>query len=166
MALEAASPKDDAQAPLPGGRLYWLRAGRLEVALAPDAGGRIAQIRYDGVDWLVGEQEGGAAAIGWGCYPMVPWAGRIRQGRFAFDGKPYELPTNFGGHAIHGVGFSRPWRIDSLGADGAALSLALPEDGYCPFGGTATQAIHVHSDGLDLQPAVQAGHHPLPAVLL
>ncbi len=165
MALEAVSPKDDAQAPLPGGRLYWLRAGRLEVALAPDAGGRIAQIRYDGVDWLVGEQEGGAAAIGWGCYPMVPWAGRIRQGRFAFYGKPYALPRNFGGHAIHGVGFSRPWRIDSLGADSAMLSLELPEDRYWPFGGTATQAIHVHSDGLDLQLAVQAGDQPMPAVL-
>jgi len=67
MALEAASPKDDAQAPVHGGRLYWLRAGRLEVALAPDAGGRIAQMRYDGVDWLVGEQEVEGTAIGWGC---------------------------------------------------------------------------------------------------
>ncbi len=165
MALEAASPEDDAQAPLPGGRLYWLRAGRLEVALAPDAGGRIAQMRYDGVDWLVGEQEGGAAAIGWGCYPMVPWAGRIRQGRFAFDGKPYALPRNFGGHAIHGVGFSRPWRIDSLGADGAALSLALPEDGYWPFGGRATQVIRMLADSLELCLTVQAGDQAMPAVL-
>lgn len=165
MAVEAASPEDDAQAPLPGGRLYWLRAGALEVALAPGAGGRIAQIRYDGVDWLVGEQEGGAAAIGWGCYPMVPWAGRIRQGRFAFDGKPYELPRNFGGHAIHGVGFSRPWRIDSLGADSAMLSLELPEDCYWPFGGRATQVIRVLADSLELRLAVQAGDQAMPAVL-
>ncbi|MER2021998.1 MAG: aldose epimerase [Stenotrophomonas sp.] len=165
MALETASPKDDAQAPLPAGRLYWLRAGRLEVALAPDAGGRVAQMRYDGVDWLVGEQEGGAAAIGWGCYPMVPWAGRLRRGRFVFDGNRYALPTNFGGHAIHGVGFSRPWQVDSLGADSAMLSLELPEDRYWPFGGTATQAIQMRSDGLDLHLAVQAGDQPMPSVL-
>lgn len=165
MALEAASPKDDAQAPLPGGRLYWLRAGRLEVALAPDAGGRIAQIRYDGVDWLVGEQEGGAAAIGWGCYPMVPWAGRLRRGRFVFDGKAFELPANLGAHAIHGVGFTRAWRIEHLGADTATLSLALPEDVYWPFGGRATQAIHVLPDRLDLRLAVQAGDKAMPAVL-
>lgn len=122
-------------------------------------------MRYDGVDWLVGEQEGGAAAIGWGCYPMVPWAGRLRRGRFVFDGNRYALPTNFGGHAIHGVGFSRPWQVDSLGADSAMLSLELPEDRYWPFGGTATQAIQMRSDGLDLHLAVQTGDQPMPSVL-
>src|SRR5690606_25968141 len=133
MAPEPTSPTDDAQAALPAGPLHWLRAGRLEVALAPEAGGRIARIRFGGVDWLIGEQQE-AAAIGWGCYPMVPWAGRIRQGRFSFDGRPCQLPVNFGTHAIHGVGFSRPWRIDLLESDGASLSLDLPEDAYWPFG--------------------------------
>ena len=165
MALERASPADDAQATLPGGRLYWLRAGKLEVALAPDAGGRIAQMRYDGRDWLVGEQQGGAAAIGWGCYPMVPWAGRVRRGRFVFDGKAFALPANLGAHAIHGVGFSRPWRIDTLGVDIATLSLALPEDGYWPFGGRATQVVRVLPDCLALRLAVQAGDQAMPAIL-
>lgn len=165
MAPETAVPKDDAQAPMPAGRLHWLRAGRLEVALAPEAGGRIAQLRYDGVDWLVGPDEVGQATIAWGCYPMVPWAGRIRQGRFRFDGRRFGLPVNFGGHAIHGVGFSRPWRIDSVGADSATLTLALPEDGYWPFGGVATQAIHVRSNRLELLLAVQAGDQAMPAVL-
>jgi aldose 1-epimerase len=165
MAPEMGSPKDDAQAPLPGGRLYCLRAGRLEVALAPEAGGRIAQMRYDGLDWLVGEDEGGAAAIGWGCYPMVPWAGRIRRGRFRFEGKTFELPANLGPHAIHGVGFSRPWGIDSLGADTATLSLELPEDGYWPFGGRATQVIRVLPECLELRLVVQAGDQAMPAVL-
>jgi aldose 1-epimerase len=165
MALETASPKDDAQAPLPAGHLHWLRAGRLEVALAPEAGGRIAHLRYDGVEWLVGEHGGSAAAIGWGCYPMVPWAGRIRQGRFVFDGRAIELPANFGAHAIHGVGFTRSWHIESIGADAATLSLALPEDAYWPFGGSAAQRIHVRPDRLDLHLSVQAGDQAMPAVL-
>lgn len=165
MAAKSVLPMDDAQAPLPGGRLYWLRAEGLEVALAPEAGGRIAQIRYEGVEWLVGEREGGAATIGWGCYPMVPWAGRIRRGRFTFDGEAFALPANFGAHAIHGVGFSRPWRIESLDADTAALSMALPEDEYWPFGGSATQTIRVLPDRLELHLAVQAGTQPMPAVL-
>lgn len=164
MAPEPTSPTDDAQAALPAGPLHWLRAGRLEVALAPEAGGRIARIRFDGVEWLIGEQQD-AAAIGWGCYPMVPWAGRIRQGRFSFDGRPCQLPVNFGMHAIHGVGFSRPWRIDLLESDGASLSLDLPEDPYWPFGGRALQQIHVQRDRLLLRLAVQAGDTPMPAVL-
>lgn len=149
---------------MPAGPLHWLRAGSLEVAVAPEAGGRIARIRFDGVEWLIGEQQE-AAAIGWGCYPMVPWAGRIRQGRFSVDGRCYQLPVNFGVHAIHGVGFSRPWRIDRLESDGASLSLDLPEDGYWPFGGRASQHIHVQPDCLQLRLAVQAGDTPMPAVL-
>lgn len=165
MVPDRVLPIDDAQAPLPAGNLHWLRAGKLEIALAPEAGGRIAQIRYDGVDWLVGEEDVGAASIAWGCYPMVPWAGRIRQGRFTFDGRAYTLPHNFGGHAIHGVGFALPWHVDSLAADTATLSLQLPEDGYWPFGGTASQFMHVTPHSLELRLAVQAGNHPMPAVL-
>ncbi|MFG3450249.1 aldose epimerase [Stenotrophomonas sp. NPDC047960] len=165
MATERRLPIDDAQAPLPAGRLHWLRAGKLEVALAPEAGGRVARIRYDGVEWLVDEQESGAATIAWGCYPMVPWAGRIRHGRFNFDGTMYALPTNFGEHAIHGVGFALPWQIDSIAADSATLSLELPEDDYWPFGGTATQVIQLTPHRLELRLAVQAGTQPMPAVL-
>jgi aldose 1-epimerase len=166
MAADHALPVDDPQAPMPAGRVHWLRAGALEVALAPDAGGRIAQIRYEGVEWLVGAEEvGGSAAIAWGCYPMVPWAGRIRYGRFDFDGRSYVLPATFGGHAIHGVGFTRPWQIDRLEEDAAKLSLALPEDAYWPFGGVATQVIQLQRNGLRLQLAVQADKRAMPAVL-
>ena len=51
MAAELLSPRDDALAPMPAGPLHGLRAGRLEVVLAPEAGGRIAQIRYDGAEF-------------------------------------------------------------------------------------------------------------------
>lgn len=165
MAPEATSPKDDALAPLPAGRLHWLRAGPLEVALVPEAGGRIAQIRYHGVDWLVGVDDGDSAAIAWGCYPMVPWAGRVRHGQFEFDGRPYALPANFGGHAIHGVGFTRPWAIETLDATSASLSLALPEDAGWPFGGIATQTIELTPSRMELHLAVQADQQAMPAVL-
>ncbi len=155
----------DAQAPMPAGALHWLRCGALEVALAPEAGGRIAQLRYQGVDWLVGPADGWPATIAWGCYPMVPWAGRIRHGRFNFDGKAYGLPINFEKHAIHGVGFSRAWQIDCLESDAARLSLALPEDGCWPFGGVAKQLIRITPGSVRLQLEVQAGAHAMPAVL-
>lgn len=150
---------------MPAGPLHWLRAGRLEVALAPEAGGRIAQIRHDGMDWLIGPDDGWPATIAWGCYPMVPWVGRIRAGRFDLDGRTHALPVNFGGHAIHGIGFSRPWRIETLETDHATLSLALPRDGYWPFGGTTTQSIRVEDHRLQLQLAVQADDQAMPAVL-
>ncbi|TQM12094.1 aldose 1-epimerase [Pseudoxanthomonas sp. 3HH-4] len=150
---------------MPAGPLHSLRAGRLQVALAPDAGGRLAQIRFDGMDWLVGPDDGWPATIAWGCYPMVPWAGRLRGGRFDLDGMAHALPVNFGGHAIHGIGFSRPWQMDVLDANRAEMSLVLPEDDYWPFGGTATQSVRLEGDRLFLQLAVQAGTQAMPAVL-
>lgn len=165
MAADPPSPRDDALAPLRAGPLQWLRRERLQVALAPDAGGRVAQIRFDGTEWLVGPDDGWPATIAWGCYPMVPWAGRLRAGRFAFGGAAHRLPVNFGGHAIHGVGFSRPWQVDVLEADSAHLSLMLPQDGYWPFGGTATQALRVEGDRLLLELAVRAGTRAMPVAL-
>ncbi|MBH1834340.1 aldose epimerase [Stenotrophomonas maltophilia] len=165
MVHERRLPVDDALAPLPAGELHWLQAGDLEVALAAGAGGRLAQMRYRGVDWLVDAAEGGAATIAWGCYPMVPWAGRIRRGQFSFDGAPHALPVNFGGHAIHGVGFSRPWQIDSLDATSATLTLDLPRDRYWPFGGVARQVIRLQAHCLQLHLSVQAAQQAMPAVL-
>lgn len=158
-------PRDDASAPMPPGETIRLHRGSLEVDLAPAAGGRVARIRFDGVDWLIGPHDGWPDTIAWGCYPMVPWAGRVRAGRFQAGGRAYQLPVNFGGHAIHGLGFSRSWRIESQDDDAATLSLLLPQDGYWPFGGLARQVITLHDHGLRLDLSVQAGDQPMPAVL-
>lgn len=165
MVHEILKPIDDAQAPMAAGPLHWLRAGELEVAIAPEAGGRIAQIKYEGVEWLVGPNDGTPAAIAWGCYPMVPWAGRIRRGHFSFDGKAYSLPPNLGGHSIHGVGFSRPWQVDSITTDSAKLSLVLPQDAYWAFGGIVRQSILLGSQSLRLHLALRANERAMPAVL-
>ncbi len=46
-------------------------------------------------------------------FPMVPYANRIRDGRFTFDGRAIVLPLNFGDHphSIHGHGWQAPWDV-------------------------------------------------------
>lgn len=157
----------DPSAPLAPGPLLRLanRAG-LEVDVAPEAGGRIAQIRCDGAEQLVGHGEHGAtAAIAWGCYPMVPWCGRIRDGRFGFDGNEYRLPRFFDGHAIHGVGYVLPWRVEAQSAQEVVLSLALPRDGRWPFGGEARQRVALRDRWLELELSVVAGERAMPVAL-
>ncbi|NLW97043.1 aldose 1-epimerase [Luteimonas wenzhouensis] len=152
--------------PLAPGPLVTIGDGALEVDIAARAGGRIAQIRCDGVEQLVGHGEHGAeAAIAWGCYPMVPWCGRIREGRFAFQGREYRLPVNLGDHAIHGVGFLVPWTLHSHGPRHARLELALPQDHRWPFGGTAAQRIEVSGRGLALELSVTAGAQAMPVAI-
>lgn len=44
-----------------------------------------------------------------GSFPMVPWAGRIRDGLLTLDGVTHQLPLSKDGNAIHGLGRSTAW---------------------------------------------------------
>ena len=58
-----------------------------------DDGGRVAQITVDDIALLVGQAEAHEPSpLAWGSYPMVPWAGRIRHGRFRFDDEAVRAP--------------------------------------------------------------------------
>ena len=148
------------------GPLLTIGNGALSVDIAPQAGGRIAQIRCDGVEQLVGHGEHGSdAAIAWGCYPMGPWCGRIRGGRFAFAGRSYAVPPDLGDHAIHGVGYVMPWAVTAQGAEHVEMTLALPTDARWPFGGVASQRVRLQGRALRLSLAVQATDQSMPASL-
>jgi aldose 1-epimerase len=151
--------------PLVPGALLELRSGRLTVAVSPSAGGRIAQISCDEVAWLCGHDTDNAA-IAWGCYPMLPWAGRIRRGRFHFEGRDWELPASLGPHAIHGTGFVSPWRVDVLSRNELALSLRLPQDESWPFGGMARQRLVITDCTLRLELSLRADEHAMPRPVL
>ncbi len=144
-----------------------------EVEIDTRRGGRIAQITFRGVELLIGKDS--ARPLGdpmrWGCYPMAPWAGRIREGRFEFDGHVHQLPVDDDGHAIHGVGYTSAWSIGDHTPTSLELSLELPTDGTWPFGGNAHQRISVDGDGdgdgeeIVLELAVTADDQPFPAVV-
>ena len=57
----------------------------------------------------------------WGSAPLFPYPGRIEGGRFTFEGREVQLPTDArDGNAIHGVVRARPWRV--VGTDGAGVT--------------------------------------------
>lgn len=145
-----------------------LAAGDISVRVAPGEGGRIAQITVAGTDLLVdrGDLPAGAGPAGplaWGCYPMVPWAGRIRDGRLAVGGRVVDLPRSLGPHAIHGVGFAAAWHVERATPTGVELGLTLPTDVRWPFGGRAHQRVAIDTDGLVLTMTVTAGAAAFPA---
>ncbi|HEY0504788.1 MAG TPA: aldose epimerase [Lysobacter sp.] len=156
---------DAAAAPLAPGVLTTIGSGLLSVDVAPAAGGRIAQIRHDGVELLIGHSATNASMLAWGSYPMVPWAGRIRRGQFDFEGRRHRLPINLGPHAIHGVGFAMPWHLDTATSDAVELSLALPQDARWLFGGVARQRIEVDADRVRMRLSVTAGDRAMPVAL-
>lgn len=111
---------------------FSLRAGRLSVELAPQAGGSIARFRHGDADLLrpmsadaMASGRGNAAA----CYPLVPFSNRIANGRLVFDNQEFRLEANWPGvrHPMHGEGWACAW--DVARHDGQAAVLVHEHDG-------------------------------------
>lgn len=140
-----------------------------QVIIAAAAGGRIGQIRYRESSVLVDQHGTDDQLFGWGSYPMVPFAGRIRRGAFAFDGVDYRLPINFETHAIHGAAYDIAWTIDAHETDSLAMSVVFDDPVRWPFGGGASQQISVTEHGevveIEMTLAVTAADAPMPASL-
>ena len=60
-----------------------LRAGAARLTFDETHGGRVERLTVDRFDLLVPPE---LDDHNYGMFPMAPWAGRIRHGRFAFDG--------------------------------------------------------------------------------
>jgi aldose 1-epimerase len=99
--------------------LVTLARGRGEVQVSAATGGSIARFRWAGFDVVRPADDAALAAHnprGTGGFPMLPYAGRIADGRFTFSGRPIQLALNFGTHphAIHGNAWQRPWRVGAM----------------------------------------------------
>lgn len=133
-----------------------LTAGSATVVIDADRGGRLASFEVGGHQLLVVDPTDDPLL--WGSYPMVPFAGRVRGGRFRFRDQDVALPHNLGPHAIHGYGFTSVWEV----VDDNSLRLALPEP--WPFRSTAAQRFELDDAGLTMRLSVTA-HEAMPVQL-
>ena len=120
----------------------------------------MASLRVAGVELLV-RRDPTRGDLYWGSYPMVPFAGRVRGGRFAFRGVTYNLRRNLGYHSIHGSGYDQPWTVERV--NGSYLRCTVDLGPEWPFSGHAVQEISVRRDGLDLRLEVHSRHEVFPA---
>lgn len=123
------------------------------------AGGRLAQLTIGGRDLLV---EAEPNPMGWGAYPMVPWAGRVADGRFDFAGTTHQLPITLMPHAIHGTGYVSSWTLDEATENTVSMHLDLVDP--WPFGGRVEQRAHLNDGALRLELEVAALRVPMPAM--
>lgn len=137
-----------------------LESGEVVVEVSPDDGGRVAQITVAGTALLLAG-DGSSNPMMWGSYPMVPWAGRIRGGRFNFQGRAYELPVGGDGHAIHGTGYVSRWEVLDIGLDHIEMRCGLD----WPFGGTGHQHLQLTPDGLVCVLSVLAADRAMPVTI-
>ena len=128
------------------------------ITLDPEVGGRIASIVVDGLELLVTAAD---RSMEWGCYVMAPFAGRIRNGRFRFNGVEHQLPRNHGAHAIHGTVYDRPWKVEGTEQDRALLSCDLGPD--WPFSGRVAHEVVLEDSGLSLRLEIATDDESFPA---
>lgn len=140
-----------------------LNAGPARVTVRPEAGGRLSSVCLAGLDLVVTEPEANGDALGWGVYPMAPWAGRVRNRRFRHGERVHRLPPELGPHALHGTVFRRPWDVTSASDRACRLVCDLGE--IWPFPGRAVEEIELDGSGLHLRLSVEASEEPMPVVL-
>lgn len=107
-----------------------LRNDRVQATIDPTRGARLVSLVLDGHEIL-----GHAAdpsvdpAIADGCFPMVPWAGRVRGGRLEIDGETFQLPQVDHGNALHGLGHDEVWEPVGEGSYELPIGTPWPTEG-------------------------------------
>lgn len=138
-----------------------MAAGPATARIDRGHGGRLASLVVHGHELLVGPGGHRPDPLLWGCYPMAPFAGRLRGGRFRWGGTTHQVPRNHGGHAIHGTVFDERWMIEQAEAD--YLRMRRPLAPGWPLRGWAVQELALHRDRLEMRLEVHAGDLPFPA---
>jgi aldose 1-epimerase len=107
--------------------------GRVVSVMVPDRDGKLQDVvlGFDSIgDYLHVEGNNFGALIG-------RYGNRIEQGKFALDGKDYQLPQNNYGHSLHGgpEGFyAQPWQVESADKRHLVLTHHSP-DGFAGYPG-------------------------------
>ncbi|MEI6649359.1 MAG: galactose mutarotase [Actinomycetes bacterium] len=118
-------------------------------------GGRISSLKWKDFEFVLQRRE---HPMEWGWFGMVPWAGRINEGRIRdSDGGEHILPTNWDPpHAEHGFGFVSEWEV--TGPNSSALVMPEP---YFPA--IAEQRFEIENNSLTWTLEYLANGTTLPA---
>ena len=146
-----------------------LADGDLRCDIEPRLGGCIAGL------WLGGEPvlrsapaAGLQSARQAGSYPLVPFSNRVGHATLHWQGTQHPLVKSSGDepHAIHGVGWQRPWQVLDADAGSALLAYEHPPDSSWPFAFDCSQTFRLRAGAVEMTLAMtnQSGL-PAPAGL-
>ncbi len=142
-------------------------------SIRPDLGGCIASLCLGDTPVLRSTAPSALTTVRQaGSYPLVPFSNRVGQATLKWAGTSHPLVQNNAAepHAIHGVGWQRPWEVLEADERFALLSYEHKPDAAWPFAFDTSQAFRLTANALELslsitnqsaQPApVGLGWHP------
>jgi aldose 1-epimerase len=132
-----------------------LKAGALEVGLAPQIGGSVSSLRWRGIDLmrrLSKEDCDAGNVLGVAMFPMTPYANRIAGNAFEFGARFWQVPPNNPPEkfSVHGSGWKHAWTVVTAGATEATLRLDVAA-GPEPYSYRAEQAFVASDEGLTVK---------------
>lgn len=85
-------------------------------------------------------------------YALLPFSNRVGHAILKWAGVTHRLSSSLGDepHAIHGVGWQRPWKVEMSDACYARLSMQHQSDAAWPFAFEAQQEFRLSASALDL----------------
>ena len=138
-----------------------LTAGDYRLELLPEAGGAIGALawRHPERGWIDLMRPTPAGSIRpkpveTACFPLVPFANRIRDGRFTFRGRTVQFPASPSGkHYLHGTAWLHPWSEDervNSATEFTWLNYRHEPDAW-PYAFETSQHFWFDSNGLNIE---------------
>jgi aldose 1-epimerase len=151
---------------LEGRVMVELSASGVVTRIDPAEGGRLVSLVIAGVERILPKARARARdpALYWGCYPMVPWPGRLANGRIPTNDGEVRLEPNLPPSAIHGLAFDKAWEIVERSPTTVTMMCELRGLGW-PFGGHALETVTLRAGSLELQLEVGGYRRAGPAGL-
>ena len=138
--------------------------GPLVCEIEPQLGACIAGLWLGDVPVLRSTRGPLVSARQSGCYPLVPFSNRIDRATLQWQGTSHPLVCNNAPepHAIHGVGWQRPWSVLDSDNSFALLAYEHPADADWPFAFDTSQTLRLRGNTLELTLAL-TNQSPAPA---
>ena len=150
-----------------------LRSGAMRCDIKPELGGCIAGLWLADIPVLRSTPAPDLHTVRQSAsYPLVPFSNRVGNATLQWQGTDHPLVKNWAPdpHAIHGVGWERPWSLLEARDNFALLCYEHKADAAWPFDFDASQAFKLEENALEMslsitnQSAVSApvglGWHP------
>lgn len=145
-----------------------IERGDWTLSLKPDLGASVTSLTWRGRDVLRPAPDNLDSPLAASSFPLAPYANRIDDGVFAFEGRAVRLPATpgFAPHALHGVGWRARWNVLRVHGGMVDLVLAAEAGPEWPWAWTASHRLSLSEDGLEMSLTIaNEDAAPMPAGL-
>ena len=135
-----------------------LRKGSLSVGIDPAAGGSLTRLdlarqsgRFDILRPALRGPSRIAPSLNMSSFLLLPYAGRLRNAHFEFEGRSIDYPLNAlpEQHSSHGDAFTREWELTGL--ERATAVLRITPCSSAPIQYECVQSVTVSEDRVDIK---------------